>query len=389
MFTFQFSSVSRSVVSDSLWPQGMQHVRPPCLSLTSGVYSNSCPLSWWCHPTISSSVIPFSSCLHSSLASGSFPMSQFFASDGQSIGASASVLPMNIQDWFPLGLTGWISLQSNTLKSLLQHYSSKASILWQSAFLTVQLSHPYMTTGKTTALTRWTCFGKVMSLLLNMLSRLVIAFFQGSSIFFSWLQSPSAVILEPKKIKSATVSTVSPSVCHEVMGLDAMILVFCMLSFKPAFSLFSFTFISKLFSSSSLSAVFLPAILIPICASSSPHFACCTLHIKEGLFLREVRKEIVPVLGMIRDWSSHFAISYGVIWASQVGLVVKNTTANVGDKRDAGWIPGSGRFPGGGHDNPLQCSCLEKPMDRAVWQATVHRLTKSQARLSNLIHMVS
>ena len=173
------------------------------------------------------------------------------------------------------------------------------------------------------------------------------------------------------------------------MGLDAMILVFCMLSFKPAFSLFSSTFIKKLFSSSSLSAVFLPAILIPICASSSPHFACCTLHIKEGLFLREVRKEIVPVLGMSRDWSSHFAISYGVIWASQVALVVKNTTANVGDKRDAGWIPGSGRFPGGGHDNPLQCSCLEKPMDRGVWQATVHRVTKSQARLSNLIHMVS
>ena len=162
----------------------MQHVRPPCPSLTSGVYSNSCPLSWWCHPTISSSVVPFSSCLHSSLASGSFPMSQFFASGGQSIGASTSVLPMNIQDWFPLGLTGWISLQSNTLKSLLQHYSSKASILWQLAFLMVQLSHPYMTTGKTTALTRWTCFGKVMSLLLNMLSRLVIAFFQGASVFF-------------------------------------------------------------------------------------------------------------------------------------------------------------------------------------------------------------
>ena len=110
-----------------------------------------------------------------------------------------------------------------TLKSLLQHRSSKASILQCS----VQLSHPYMTTGKTIALTRWTLVGKVMSLLLNMLSRLVIAFLQRSKhLLISWLQSPSAVILEPKKIKSDTVSTVSPSMSHEVMGLDAMIFVF-------------------------------------------------------------------------------------------------------------------------------------------------------------------
>ena len=108
---------SHSVVSDSLRPHGLQHARPPCPSPTPGVYSNSCPLSWWCHPTISSSVVPFSSCLQSFPASGSFPMSQFFASGGQSIGvsASASVLPMNIQNWFPLGWTGWISLQSKGL----------------------------------------------------------------------------------------------------------------------------------------------------------------------------------------------------------------------------------------------------------------------------------
>ena len=103
---------SCSVVSNSLRPHGLQHSRPPCSSQTPRVYSNSCPLSWWCHPTILSSLIPFSSCLQSFPASGSFPMSQFFASGGQSSGVSASVPPMNIQDWFPLGWTGWISLQS-------------------------------------------------------------------------------------------------------------------------------------------------------------------------------------------------------------------------------------------------------------------------------------
>ena len=113
------------------------------------------------------------------------------------------------------------------LKSLLQHHSSKASDLQPSAFIIVQLSHPYMTTGKTTALTRWTFVDKVMSLLFYMLSRLVITFLPRSKrLFISWLQSPSAVILEPRKIKLATVSTVSPSICHEVMGPDAMILVF-------------------------------------------------------------------------------------------------------------------------------------------------------------------
>ena len=110
-YAFQFS---HSVVSDSLWPHGLQHARLPCISPTPGACSNSCPLSQWCHPTISSSVIPFSSCLQFFPASGSFQMSQFFTSGDQSIGVSvsASVLPMNIQDWFPLGWTGWISLQS-------------------------------------------------------------------------------------------------------------------------------------------------------------------------------------------------------------------------------------------------------------------------------------
>ena len=149
-------------MSDTLWPHGLQHARPPCPSPTPGVYSNSCPSSRWCHPAISSSVVSFSSCLQSFPVSGSLPISQFFASGGQSVGVSdsASVLPMNIQDWLTLGWTGWISLQS---KELLQHHSSKASILWHSAFFIVQLSHPYVATGKTIALTRWTFVGKVMS----------------------------------------------------------------------------------------------------------------------------------------------------------------------------------------------------------------------------------
>ena len=155
---------SHSVVSDSLRSHGLQHVRPPCPSPTPGVYSGSCPLSQWCHPTISCSVVPFSSHLQSFPASGSFQISQFFTSGGQTTGvsASASVLPMNTQDWSPLGWTGWISLQSKGLsKSLLQHRTSKASILRHSAFFIVQLSHPYTTTGKTIALTRWTFVGRV------------------------------------------------------------------------------------------------------------------------------------------------------------------------------------------------------------------------------------
>ena len=145
-------------------------------------------------------------------------------------------------DWFNL-----LAVQG-PLKSL-QHNSSKASTLWHSAFFIVQLSHPYTTTGKTIALTRWTFVGKVMSLLLNMLSRLVIAFLPRSKcLLISRLQSSSAVIWESKKTKSITVTIVFLSICHEVMGLDAMILVFWMLSFKPTFSLSSFTFYQEAFS---------------------------------------------------------------------------------------------------------------------------------------------
>ena len=165
-------------MSDSLRPHGLQHARFPCPSPNPGACSNSSPLSQWCHPTISSSVIPFSSCLQSFPASGSFTVSQFFTSGGQSIGVSslASVLPVNIQDRSPLGWTGWISLQSKGLKRLLQYHSSKALILLHAAFFMVLLSHTFMTTGKSIALTRKTFVDKVMSLIFNMLSKLVITF---------------------------------------------------------------------------------------------------------------------------------------------------------------------------------------------------------------------
>ena len=135
-----FLLFSHSVMSDSLQPHGLQHARLPCPSPTSRAFSNSCPLSQWCHPTISSSVSPFSSCLQSFPAWGFFPRSQFFASGGQSIGvsASASVLPMNIQDWFWMDWLDLLAVQG-TLKSLLQHRSSKASILRHSAFFTETL----------------------------------------------------------------------------------------------------------------------------------------------------------------------------------------------------------------------------------------------------------
>ena len=138
---------SHYIMFDSLRPHELQHVRPPCPSPYPRICSNSCPLSQCCHPTISFSVTPFSSCLQSFPASGSFPMSQLFASGGQSIGSSASapVLTMTIQGFFSLGMTGLISLQS---KSLLQHHSSKASILCSSVFFIAQLSHPYMTHWK-------------------------------------------------------------------------------------------------------------------------------------------------------------------------------------------------------------------------------------------------
>ena len=205
-------------MSHSLWPHGMQHAWPPCPSPTPRVYSNSYPLSQWWHPTISYTVVLFFSCPQSFPASGSFQMSQLFTSGGQVLGISISLSVISFRmNWLDL-----LAVQG-TLKSRLQQHKLKASILWCSAW-------------KTIALTTRNFAGKVMSLLFNILSRLVITFLPRSKrLLISWLQSPSEVILEPKKIKSDTASTVSSSISHEVMGPDAMILVFRMLSYKPTF----------------------------------------------------------------------------------------------------------------------------------------------------------
>ena len=221
---WRFNSVqfSRSAMSDSLRPHELQYTRPPCPSPTTGVYSNSRPSSRWYHPAISSSVIPFSSCPQSLPASESLPTSQLFAMRWPKYWSlSFSIIPSKEHPGLISFRMDWLDLLvvQGTLKRLLQHHSSKASIFRCSAFFTVQLSHPHMTTGKTIALTRRTFVSKVMPLLLNMLSRLVITFPPRSKhLLISWLQSPSAVILEPTKIKSDTVSTVSPSISHEVMG---------------------------------------------------------------------------------------------------------------------------------------------------------------------------
>ena len=273
-------------MSDSLRPHELQHARPPCSSPSPGVHSDSCPSSRWCHPTTSSSVGPFSSCPQSLPASESFPMSQLFTWGSQSIGVSAltSVLPKNTQNW-SLEWTGWVSLQSRRLQESSptpQFKSINSSALSFLHSLTLTSIHDHW---KNHNLTRWTFVGKVISLLFTTLSSLVITFLsKRKCLLISWLQSPSAVILEPPKIKSDTISIVSSSISHEMMGPYAMIFVFWMLSFKQTFPLSYFTFIKKLFSSFSLSAVrvvssaylrlliFLLVILIPACASSSLGF---------------------------------------------------------------------------------------------------------------------
>ena len=207
---------SRSVVSDSLQPHGPQHARLPCPSPSPGAYSNSCPLSRWCHPTISSSVILLSSCLQSFPVSGLYcwvsPLPKYRSFSISTSNEYSGLISFRI-DWFDL-----LEIQG-TLRSLLQHHSPKAPILWRWAFFIVQLSHLYMTTGKMVALTIQTFVGKVMSLLFNILSRFVIAFLPRSKhLIILWLQPPSAVVLVPEKIKSVMVSTVSHSICHDVTG---------------------------------------------------------------------------------------------------------------------------------------------------------------------------
>ena len=224
--------------------------------LSHRIDTNSCPLSWWYCLTISAYAAYFF-CLQSFPVLGSFPMSQLFASGGQSPGASASasVLPMNIQGWFPLGLTALISWGIRDSQESSPASQFKSTILQHSAFFIVQLSHQYMTTENIIPLTVWTFVSKGASLLFNKLSRFAITLLSRSKhLLISWMQSSSVVILDPKKRKSVTVSTFSPAICHEVMGPNAMILVFWILSFKPTFSVY-FTLIKRLFGSSSLSAI--------------------------------------------------------------------------------------------------------------------------------------
>ena len=239
-------------------PMDCSMIRPPCSSQSPVVCPSLCPLHLWCYPFVSSSDALFSFSPQSFLAPGLFQwvgcllqVSKILALQlhHQSFQWVLRVDVLRI-DWFDL-----LAVQG-TPRSLLQHHSSKASILWCSAFFMVQLSQSYVTTGKTIALTIWTFVGRVMALLSNTLSSLVIVFLLRSScLLILWLWSPSAVILEPKKRKSVTHSTFSPSSCHEVVGLDTMILVFLTFSFKLALSLPSFTLIKRLFSSSPLAAI--------------------------------------------------------------------------------------------------------------------------------------
>ena len=229
----QFSPVTQSCPAlcdpmDCSTPGFTVHHQLPDLARTQ------CLSNWWCHPTISSSIVPFSYCIQSFPASWAFPMSQFFASGGLSIGASASasVFPMNIQDWFPLGLTGLISMPSKELSGVFSNNTVQHHQLFGAQLTLWSNFHIYTwLLGKNISLTIQTFVSKAMSLLFNMLSRLFITFLpRGKHLLISRLQSPSALILQAKKIKSVTVSIVSPSICHEVMRPDAMILSFWILS---------------------------------------------------------------------------------------------------------------------------------------------------------------
>ena len=278
-------------MSDSFQPQELARARLPCPSLSPGVCSNSCPLSQWYHPTISSSVFLL-------LLPSVVPTVRIFSSElalhirwpkywSFSISPSSeySGLIFFRIDWFDLLVV------QGTLKSLLQHHNSKAWVLQCSVFIMVQLLHPYMITGKSIALTIWTLVGKVMFLPCNTRSRFVMAILPRSKhLLILWLQSPFTLILEPKKLKFATVSPFPPSICCEVMGLDAMIFVFWMLNLKAAF----YSSLSPSSRGSLVSLCFLPLewshLHIWGCWYSSweswfqlvinpaQHFTWCTLH---------------------------------------------------------------------------------------------------------------
>ena len=242
-------------MSYSLWPHRLQCTRLSCPSLSAGACSNSHLWRQWYYLTISSSATLFSLCLQSFPSTVSFSMSQLFGLGGQNIVASASVLPMNIQGWFSIGLTDLISLLSKGLYSSptpqFENINSSALSFLYSPTLTSILDYWKYHSFDHTLSTKWClCFW-------IWLSRFVTAFLSRSkSLLISWLQSSSTVIWGPEKIKSVTASKCSSSICYEVMGPDAMILAFWMLSFKPVFSLsFFFILIKRLHSSSSLFAL--------------------------------------------------------------------------------------------------------------------------------------
>ena len=281
-------------MSDSLRPHGLQHARPPYHQLPEFTQTR---VHW-----VGDAIQPSHLLLSASPPSFNLSQHQGLFKWVSSSHQVAKVLEFQLQhqsfqwifrtDFLYDGLVGSPCSPRDSEESYSTPQFKSINSLALSFLYSPTLTsmHDY---GKTIVLTRWTFVGKVMYLLFNMLPRMVIAFLpRSNSLLISWLQSPSAVILEPKKIKSLTVSTVCPSICHEVMGPDAMILVLWMLSFKPTLSLSSFTFIKRLFSSSLLSAIrvvssahlrlliFLQAILIPACASSSPAFQICTLCIR-------------------------------------------------------------------------------------------------------------
>ena len=200
--TFTSLQVSHSVVSDILWPHGLQQARPPCPSATPAVYSNSCPLSQWCHPAISTSAVRFSSCLQSFPASGTFKWVSASYQMAKVLEFQLQISPSNEYSGLISFRMDWLDLLEvqGILKSLLQHHSSKAPVLQHSAFFTVWFSHLYPTTGKTIALTRWIFVGKVMSLLFNMLSRLVTTFLPRSKhLLISRMQSDLQWFMSPQK----------------------------------------------------------------------------------------------------------------------------------------------------------------------------------------------
>ena len=241
---------SRPVICDTLLPNRLQHTGPPCPSPSPGVCPHSCSLHQWCHPAISSSDSLFSFCPESLPASEAFPMSHLFTSDEQTTGASAlaSVYPVIIPGWSPLRLTSLILLSKRLFRSFPQHHSLKPSILWHSAFFTVQLSQPYLTTGKTIVLTMWTFVGRIIYLLFNILSKFVIAFLPGNNRLDFIATGTIYSDFGAQEEEICHYFHIFPSIFYAKKWPEAMILAFIFFkgSLNPSLSLYSFSLIRRL-----------------------------------------------------------------------------------------------------------------------------------------------